>query len=145
MTCFGVFRRLMLVAHYVHGVRSWWALFILEELPSICAAREQGDRRVGVVVGAPVTSIVVPRARPRVCYLLVISVAGRACTYHPHLHSSLPTAFWFQLHPVLPNLIDLIPDHQHPTCDIPPPCPSSTCSLLETARPPLMWPPLRSL
>ena len=53
MTCSGVFRRVMFVAHYVHGVRSWRAFFILEELPSICAAREQGDRRVGVGVRSP--------------------------------------------------------------------------------------------
>lgn len=53
MTCSGVFRRVMFVAHYVHGVRSWRAFFILEELPSICAAREQGDRQVGVGVRSP--------------------------------------------------------------------------------------------
>lgn len=86
MTCSGVFRRVMFVAHYVHSVRSWRVFFILEELPFICAAREQGDRRVGVGVGAPVTLC---RRRHSALEIICGDMRGRPCS-HLSLSSPLP-------------------------------------------------------
>lgn len=141
MTCSGVFRRMMFVAYYVHDERSWETALFSKRFRVLVPLGARRSTRRSECVGAPVT-VRGPRARRTFCSSSAWPAVHTVITLSsPPLPCQPPLAFI--LCPSRPLSISFRITHWPACASLP--LPPTTCSVLTTARPLLMWPHPRSL